>query len=528
MPPPPTLDAPNWPAPAGFRAITARLQKQVQRRTGCAEDARDLVQDAWLRLLEQGEAARQLREPAAWLSAVAHHLTLDHLRQRQAAARAAARCGLPRQGSHSNGNGDGDGHNDGGHAPAIAPWQAQPDAAESLMYRQALDAVQAALHALPERARQAFLAHRLHGTPQGELAARHGVSLATIERDLQQANARLHTALLHWRGEHPGGHAASQAQHAQHAHEAQSVKTAPATRRRSLTALLGLAALSGSGLLGWRVWQSTAARPLLELALHTPRGQLARQALPDGSALTLDAASRAHITYRRALRHVQLLHGALFAEVAHDPQRPFVVEAALPQPAATTSASATADTAATGIAQAAPDAPDARPRVRITVLGTRFSVDMAPAGIDVRVAQGRVRVEWLDADGQPRSQRELHPGQGLRLHAASPAPIELPASSAAGLGDDADQHAAPWRHGHLRFHAEPLAHAIARLARYQREDAAPIELDARVASLAISGQVPVRHAHDWLQSLPAVLPVIVRRQGQGWLIASRSHPRAQR
>ncbi|RRD38772.1 hypothetical protein EII18_12780, partial [Comamonadaceae bacterium OH3737_COT-264] len=76
----------DWPAPAGFRAITARLQKQVQRRTGCAEDARDLVQDAWLRLLEQGDAARRLREPAAWLSAVAHHLTLDHLRQRQAAA----------------------------------------------------------------------------------------------------------------------------------------------------------------------------------------------------------------------------------------------------------------------------------------------------------------------------------------------------------------------------------------------------------------------------------------------------------
>ncbi|RMX15235.1 hypothetical protein EBQ34_07640 [Vandammella animalimorsus] len=166
--------------------------------------------------------------------------------------------------------------------------------------------------------------------------------------------------------------------------------------------------------------------------------------------------------------------------------------------------------------------------MRITVLGTRFSVDIAPAGIDVRVAQGRVRVEWLDAGGQPRSQRDLHPGQGLRLSAASPAPIELPASSAASPGDDADQHAAPWRHGHLRFHAEPLAHAIARLARYQREDAAPIKLDPRVASLAISGQVPLRHAHDWLQSLPAVLPVTVRRQGQGWHIAPRANPRARR
>ncbi|RMX06948.1 sigma-70 family RNA polymerase sigma factor [Allofranklinella schreckenbergeri] len=504
----------DWPAPAGFRAITARLQKQVQRRTGCAEDARDLVQDAWLRLLEQGEAARQLREPAAWLSAVAQHLALDHLRQQQAAARCGLRApasghaghggGLPRHGSHGHGHDEGD-------AP-IAPWQAQPDAAESLMYRQALDAVQAALHALPERARQAFLAHRLHGTPQSELAARHGVSLATIERDVQQASARLHAALLHWRGEHPQANA-----------NASNERPAP-PRRRSLTALLGLAALSGSGLLGWRVWQHSAARPLLALALHTPRGQLARQALPDGSALTLDAASRAHITYRRALRHVQLLHGALFAEVAHDPRRPFVVEAALPQPAATTTADSPADTA-TSTAQAAPDAPDApdaRPRVRITVLGTRFSVDIAPAGIDVRVAQGRVRVEWLDADGQPRSQRDLHPGQGLHLSAASPAPIELPASSAASPGDDADQHAAPWRHGHLRFHAEPLAHAIARLARYQREDAAPIKLDPRVASLAISGQVPLRHAHDWLQSLPAVLPVTVRRQGQGWHIAPRA------
>jgi RNA polymerase sigma-70 factor (ECF subfamily) len=52
-------------------------------RTGSAEDARDVVQELFIRLAEQGARLRKVKDPRAWLFAVAHRIAVDATRRRR-------------------------------------------------------------------------------------------------------------------------------------------------------------------------------------------------------------------------------------------------------------------------------------------------------------------------------------------------------------------------------------------------------------------------------------------------------------
>ncbi|MFT3665340.1 sigma-70 family RNA polymerase sigma factor [Piscinibacter sp.] len=374
---------------AGFGDAYPHLLRVAQRSTGCRDAARDLVHDAWLRLAEQERGAAQPaageerapRDAAAYLATLARHLALDHRRRDHLLADCLRDAAALRQ---------------------AAPPQV-PDAAEHLMYRQALAALEQALAGLPERARAAFVDHHVHGEPQADIARRRGVALNTIERDLMQARACIEDALHRWRGTVPG--AARPA----------------AGRRRSLAALLGVAGLGGAGLLAWRQWSVYRADAVQwQATLASGRGQLTRHTLPDGSVLQLDAESRADVRLLGGSRRVSLLEGAAFFAVARDEARPFVVQAGA---------------------------------VRITVLGTRFGVERVPLRDEVlvQVESGRVRVE--PGAGEPA--RELGAGEALRVHAGGRAESE-------SLHGDA----APWRQGEIVLAGATLGEALQRLARY--------------------------------------------------------------
>lgn len=412
---------------ARFPALYHDLVRFIARRTGNDDDARDLAHDTWLRLVEheRGLAHAAPVDTRAYLFTVAHHLAIDHLRRRRLASSAQA-----------------------------APLGSEPDVADAVMYRQAVQAVEAALQSLPERARDVFLQHRLLGIGHAELAQRHGLSRNMIERDVMLAMDHVQRAIERWHGT-----ANTQARKG---------------RRRSLAALLGLAGLFTAGGGAWQAWRNLV--PQWQMALASRRGQLLRQTLPDGSELTLDAQSRATVNFFAAHRHVLLQEGAAFFGVARDEARPFVVEAGL---------------------------------ARITVLGTRFAVELTGDATEVKVESGQVQVQSLDASGHPGEPYQLGSGQGARVpHATGPhtggghverilAPSTTPAT---------------WRMGTLVFDATPLGAAVRRLDRY---GSAPVTVDARVAALPVSGQVRIAEALDWLQALPGVLPVRVERPTSG-------------
>ncbi|AEF90484.1 anti-FecI sigma factor, FecR [Delftia sp. Cs1-4] len=436
---------------SGFDRAYADLVRAATRSTGSREEAGDLVHDTWLRLAEHARSApaeaadlagaanpaQMPRDATAYLAVMAQHMALDAHRRHQRHARYLGEAAVHEQ---------------------LAPSHA-PDVADSVMYRQALAVLESALHSLPERCRAAFIAHRVQGERQPEIAERLGVSLNTVERDLIQASACIEDALHRWRGTRPGG---AVARHA--------------GRRRSLAALLGVAGFGLGGSLGWQQWRHYRDTHVQwQAGWSSLRGQQVRHGLPDGSSLLLDALSSAQVEYFATRRVVQLTQGAAFFEVERDEDRPFTVQAG---------------------------------GVRVTVLGTRFGVELATGAqgqerVTVQVESGRVRVQ-SDADGGRFY--ELSAGQGLRMEG----------TVATQTRGDAGQ-AASWRHGELVFADATLGEALARLSRY-----APFDLQAtpEAARLPLSGRVRIAKAHAWVRALPHALPVQVRRQADGGLLVA--------
>lgn len=322
---------------AAFETHYADLIRYIARRTGSVEEARGLAHDTWLRIAERqpGTEDATPADSRAYLFTISHNVVMNHLRRDRWMAGYLAECA---------------------RADAAMPAQA-PDVADGAMYRQALAVVEKALAGLAPRVRESYLACGLHGEKQADIAARLGVSLNTVERDIAQATRCIEDALHAWRHTRPA-----------------AARPKAGGRRKSLAALLGVFAVGVTGTALWRHLQGEARR--FNAALATSRGQQLQRDLPDGSGLMLDAASRLEVDYSAAQRRIQLLDGAAFFAVQRDADRPFVVQAR---------------------------------GVRVTVLGTRFGVEIdGRQGVLVQVESGRVRV---DVDGRAH---ELGAGQSLR------------------------------------------------------------------------------------------------------------------
>ncbi|MDC2857968.1 MULTISPECIES: FecR domain-containing protein [unclassified Delftia] len=320
------------------------------------------------------------------------------------------------------------------------PSPLSPDVADTHSYRQALAGVEGALAQLPARCRDIFLADRIEGASHAELAERHGVSVKTVEREVMRAMDSVEASLHRWRGD--------------------TAAPAPRTgRRRALSTLLGMAGLgvgSPAIWLAWRQWM-----PQYQVRLATATGRLLNQPLPDGSTLTLDAASRAEVDFYATRRQVRLLAGSAFFAVARDTERPFVVQAA---------------------------------DVQVTVLGTRFEVALEDDAVLVAVDTGRVQVR--DGSG---ARHALGAGQMLRLAPGQTAAVQTVAAVAA------------WREGWLDFQNTPLAEVARRLERYSLQ---PLRVEPDAAALPVLGRVRIAAAQGWLRMLPRTLPVSVQEEVQ--------------
>lgn len=427
-----------------FNASYRDLLRFLRRRTRCNETARDLAQDAWLRVAEQQAGGTPATPPPATpdharalLFTVAERLAIDHLRrQRHWHEELAPRL--------------------------LAGGQQVPDVAESHAYMQALREVDRALSSMPSRMRDVFVAHRLQGVPHEELARRFQVSRKTIEREVTRAMDLARDALAPALAETPAETSAA---------DQPESPAAPVRhgRRKALSALLGLAGIGTSGTLAWQLWREGV--PQWQTTLATRAGQIGQLPLPDGSTLTLDADSAVAVRYLAARREVTLLRGGAFFAVARDTARLFVVQAG-----------------------------DAR----VSVLGTRFAVEMDARGVAVAVASGRVSVHSVADANSAEAQLELGPGDAARVDHGT-APVQTPARAADAV--------APWRTGWLDFDQVPLAEAAAQLNRYR--PSAPVAVDPAVAALPVFARVNIARSTQWLQGLPAVLPVTVSTAADG-------------
>lgn len=320
-----------------FEESYQQLVRFIARRTGSAQDAHDLAHDVWLRLADWTPDAGPVSHARAYVWAVAENLVLDHLRRHQRTAERFATASA---------------------AAMEAPAPQWHDVARQHEHRQALRTVCEVIEGLPARSREIFLADRLDGASHAELAARHGVSVKTVEREVMRALDRVEAALHRWRGD--------------------AVPVRQGRRRALSTLLLGAAGIGTGGialLQAWRQWV-----PSFTEVVATARGRILSRTLPDGSEMALDAGSRAEVAYYAARRTVRLTAGGAFFSVMHDAGRPFTVMAEDHE---------------------------------ITVLGTRFEVALQPGGgVRVAVESGRVRVRSSAGE-----EHVLGAGEGVRIGA---------------------------------------------------------------------------------------------------------------
>lgn len=138
------------------------LQGWLRRKLGCSEQAADLAQDTFLRLLGRPLAIDQLLEPRAYLSTVAHGLLVNHLRRRD-----LERAYL--------------------EVLAQQPEAMAPSPEERALLLETLCEIDVMLSGLPPKVRQAFLLSQLEGLPYAEIAGRLGVSLSMVKKYMLRA-----------------------------------------------------------------------------------------------------------------------------------------------------------------------------------------------------------------------------------------------------------------------------------------------------------------------------------------------------
>lgn len=202
----------------------------------------------------------------------------------------------------------------------------------------------------------------------------------------------------------------------------------------------------------------------IELRAET---QIAHFALPDGSEVTLKPLSQLSYAFEKNQRTIRLAKGEVFFDVAHNPARPFIVNTDFGN---------------------------------VRVLGTQFSVGLGQRDADVLVLSGRVEVaperigpKLVLTQNQTASFQEVASGE---------APKNIKAAQALS-----------WRNNQWVFESTPLAEAVAKI---EVVLGAPIAVPHSLASLPVTGVLPMSKPLQALKTLAASHDLVVEPLGKGY------------
>ncbi|MFT7773942.1 FecR family protein [Roseateles sp.] len=211
-------------------------------------------------------------------------------------------------------------------------------------------------------------------------------------------------------------------------------------------------------------WYPRQQQPLYSQSFSTARGQQLALALPDGSQVRLDTASRGEVALYRERREVRLTEGQAMFQVARDEARPFDVWAG---------------------------------PLRVTVLGTRFAVRYTTGD------EGRVRVAVEEGHVRVASAR---PTGGAAIELSAGQQVDGDAGGRLGtVTAVAADGVAGWREGRLSFENATLAQVLDEFERYGATGL--VLKDSRTAALRLTGTFNPHQLENFRRVLPQVLPV---------------------
>lgn len=228
----------------------------------------------------------------------------------------------------------------------------------------------------------------------------------------------------------------------------------------------------GLSLAGVDLWRGSPAGE----EHHTAVGARLPLALADGSRVLLNTDTRLHVSMSADVRLIRLDQGEAYFEVAHISAQPFVVEVA---------------------------------GQRITVLGTKFSVRRDADKVQVRVVEGRVKVQ--NAGIFSADQGKILERNEVAL--TSSGPLQVLSRPETQLADDLS-----WRAGHIVFDRTTLADAAAEFNRYN--DRKLSVADAATAAIRIGGRFEVANVDAFARLLRQGFGVEVREVDGGIVISA--------
>lgn len=138
------------------------LKAWLRGKLGCSEQAADLAQDTFLRMMHGKRNVQALEQPRAYLTQIAKHLLIDHWR-RQEVERAWQ------------------------EALAVAPESFVASPEERSLILEALIRIDQLLDRLKPKVREAFLLSQLDGLGYREIGQRLGVGERMVKKYMAQA-----------------------------------------------------------------------------------------------------------------------------------------------------------------------------------------------------------------------------------------------------------------------------------------------------------------------------------------------------
>lgn len=205
----------------------------------------------------------------------------------------------------------------------------------------------------------------------------------------------------------------------------------------------------------------------------TDIGEQYRAALPDGSLVELNTATRVAVDLTAEERGIRLRKGEAVFDVAKDPARPFVVRT---------------------------------PLADVRAVGTVFAV-RTEDGLEVAVSEGVVAVE---RDGKVLA--HVKAGETFALSRSGQV------RQAAGQTDRIAREMA-WREGKIAFAGETLAEAVAELNRYNRNK---VEIaDPEVAAIHVGGYFRATDPEGFARALEKSFPVVAEVDGDSIVLRAR-------
>ena len=228
-------------------------------------------------------------------------------------------------------------------------------------------------------------------------------------------------------------------------------------------------------------WQFLQIYPLTYLTadLRTTTGQWQTHSLSDGTRITLNSISAVNLQFDTERRTLELVTGAILVDVAHDADRPFLIETV---------------------------------EGRIQALGTRFIVDRREQTTTLTMLESKVSVQTA----RQRKEGAEYDQAGILVQAGERIHITAQGISAAETIDIRTVSDA-WQYRHLVVQNRPLTEVLDELNRHRRGHIHYDPLQLQGIDMAVV--LPLDDTDRALQLLVDSLPMIrVRTLTPYWVL----------